>query len=93
MNDFYNALADFDDPLRQLYMLAVEPDLSVEDKIAKLLQLGTEALDLELGIVSRVDHPRSMNASMSMGPIGHPPPAAPSTSMAPIACIRWATTM
>ena len=57
MNDFYNALADFDDPLRQLYMLAVEPDLSVEDKIAKLLQLGTEALGLELGIVSRVDHP------------------------------------
>lgn len=57
MNDFYNALADYDDPLRQLYMLAVEPDLSVEDKIAKLLQLGTEALDLELGIVARVNHP------------------------------------
>ena len=57
MNDFYDAMADFDDPLRQLYMLAVEPDLSVEGKIAKLLQLGTEALGLELGIVSRIEHP------------------------------------
>lgn len=57
MNDFYSALADFDDPLRQLYMLAVEPDLTTEDKIAKLLRLGTEALELELGIVSRVDQP------------------------------------
>jgi PAS domain S-box-containing protein len=50
-------LLGFDDPLRQLYLLAVEPDLSLDEKIARLLELGTQALGLELGIVSQVTHP------------------------------------
>ncbi|UOA33841.1 Sensor histidine kinase ResE (plasmid) [Sulfitobacter sp. DSM 110093] len=57
MNHFPNAPANFDDPLRQLYMLAIEPDLTFEDKVAQLLALGTDALGLELGIVSRIEHP------------------------------------
>ncbi|MEP2985955.1 MAG: ATP-binding protein [Roseibium sp.] len=57
MSHFPNAPASFDDPLRQLYMLAVEPDLGFEDKVTQLLTLGTEALGLELGIVSRVNYP------------------------------------
>lgn len=48
---------NFDDALRELYLLAVEPNLRLEDKVAKLLALGTEALGLELGIVSRVNDP------------------------------------
>ena len=57
MSHFPNAPASFDDPLRKLYMLAVEPDLGFEDKVTQLLTLGTEALGLELGIVSQVNHP------------------------------------
>lgn len=44
----------FDGPLRQLYLLAVEPDLTLDEKIARLLELGCEALGLELGIVSQI---------------------------------------
>ncbi|WP_172299981.1 ATP-binding protein [Pseudoruegeria sp. HB172150] len=40
--------------LRTLYMLAVEPDLPLEIKIQKLLQLGTRVLGMPLGIVSRI---------------------------------------
>ena len=54
MSHFPNAPANFDDPLRKLYMLAVEPDLGFEEKVTQLLTLGTEALGLELGIVSQV---------------------------------------
>ena len=57
MSHFPNAPASFDDPLRKLYMLAVEPDLGFEDKVTQLLTLGTEALGLELGIVSQVNYP------------------------------------
>ncbi|SDG59018.1 ATP-binding protein [Sulfitobacter delicatus] len=57
MNNHHTTLAGFDDPLRQLYLLAVEPDLSLDDKVAKLLALGTETLELDLGIVSRVERP------------------------------------
>lgn len=57
MNHFPNAPVDFDDPLRQLYLLAVEPDLGFEDKVSQLLALGADALGLELGIVSRIEHP------------------------------------
>ncbi len=55
MNHFPNARANFDDPLRQLYKLAVEPELAFDDKVAQLLALGTEALGLELGIVSQIE--------------------------------------
>ena len=57
MKDSHTMPVGFDDSLRQLYMLAVTPDLSFDDKVAKLLALGTEALGLELGIVSQVDGP------------------------------------
>ncbi|MFG6579890.1 ATP-binding protein [Sulfitobacter sp. 1A13191] len=55
MNHFPNAPANFDDPLRELYKLAVEPELAFEDKVAQLLALGADALGLELGIVSRIE--------------------------------------
>ena len=50
MNQFPNAPANFDDPLRELYKLAVEPELAFEDKVAQLLALSTDALasNLEL---------------------------------------------
>lgn len=50
-------LSGFDDPLRQLYALALEPDLSLEDKVLRLLSLGVETLSLDLGIVSQIAHP------------------------------------
>ena len=55
MNHFPNAPANFDDPLRELYKLAVEPELAFEDKVAQLLALGADALGLELGIVSQIE--------------------------------------
>lgn len=57
MTALHKTLASFDEPLRQLYLLAVAPDLSLDDKVAKLLALGTEGLGLDLGIVSQVDRP------------------------------------
>jgi len=57
MNDFHKTLAGYDDPLRQLYLLAVEPDLKLDDKVPKLLALGTETLNLDLGVVSQVERP------------------------------------
>nr|WP_259986323.1 GAF domain-containing protein [Sulfitobacter sp. W027] len=54
---FSSTILNFDDALRELYFLAVEPNLRLEDKVAKLLTLGTEALGLELGIVNRVNDP------------------------------------
>ncbi|EDQ03440.1 hypothetical protein DSM14862_04116 (plasmid) [Sulfitobacter indolifex] len=55
MIHFPNAPANFDDPLRELYKLAVEPELSFKDKVARLLALGADALGLKLGIVSRIE--------------------------------------
>ena len=55
MKDSTHILAGFDEALRQLYLLAVAPDLSLDEKVSKLLALGTETLGLELGIVSQVD--------------------------------------
>lgn len=49
------AFEGFDEALRQLYLLAVEPDLSFDDKVARLLDLGATALGLELGIVSAIE--------------------------------------
>ncbi|WP_424930976.1 GAF domain-containing sensor histidine kinase [Amaricoccus macauensis] len=47
----------FSDPLKQLYLLAVEPDLSLGQKVERLIALGLETLDLELGIVSSITDP------------------------------------
>lgn len=44
----------FDAALRQLYLLAVEPGVPFDEKTRTLLALGKEALDLDIGIVSRV---------------------------------------
>ena len=49
------AFRGFDEALRRLYLLAVEPDLTFEDKVGRLLELGSAALGLELGIVSAID--------------------------------------
>ena len=73
MKDTHTNLVDFDDPLRQLYLLAVEPDLSLDDKVTKLLALGAETLDLDLGIVSRVERP-VYECLYVHGPDGAPAP-------------------
>lgn len=44
-----------DDALRQLFMLSLDPDIDMDEKIARLLQLGCEALSMPLGIVSRIE--------------------------------------
>lgn len=73
MTALHKTLASFDEPLRQLYLLAVAPDLSLDDKVAKLLALGTEALGLDLGIVSQVEPP-VYRCLYVHGPEGAPAP-------------------
>ncbi|MGK7753204.1 ATP-binding protein [Roseovarius sp. C03] len=48
-------LGRHDAALRQLFMLSLDPDIEIDEKISRLLRLGCDALNLPLGIVSRID--------------------------------------
>lgn len=48
-------LGRHDAALRQLFMLSLDPDIELDEKISRLLRLGCDALNLPLGIVSRID--------------------------------------
>ncbi|MBY6154202.1 PAS domain S-box protein [Vannielia litorea] len=47
--------ARHDHALRQLFYLSLDPDLAFSKKVSELLALGCEALQLPLGIVSRIE--------------------------------------
>ncbi|MHA7874387.1 ATP-binding protein [Roseivivax sp.] len=49
-----------DRSLRQLYLVAADPDKAFEDKANELLAIGLDCLGLSLGIVSRVEAGRYM---------------------------------
>lgn len=53
--DQNDALARHDAALRQLFNLSLDPDLDIDNKIALLLKLGCDVLELPLGIVSRIE--------------------------------------
>ncbi|MGK7654431.1 ATP-binding protein [Roseovarius sp. B08] len=44
-----------DGALRQLFMLSLDPDIGMDEKVSSLLRLGCYALNLPLGIVSLID--------------------------------------
>lgn len=67
------AFQGFDEALRRLYLLAVEPDLPFCDKVGRLLELGSAALGLELGIVSAIED-RTYTCSFVHGPDWAPAP-------------------
>ena len=64
-----------DDALRQLFILSLDPDIDIEEKIARLLQLGCEALSLPLGIVSCIED-SSYTVHHVHGPDWAPEPGA-----------------
>ncbi|MFY0634075.1 MAG: PAS domain S-box protein [Vannielia sp.] len=54
-SDTMSVEARHDFALRQLFMLSLDPDISFDGKVSELLRIGCLALELPLGIVSKIN--------------------------------------
>lgn len=55
---YADSAREIDYALRQLYLLAADPEIDFESKAQSLLKIGCEALNLSLGIISKVTDER-----------------------------------